>query len=135
MITLEALPDAVVASMRSHVAAAYPREACGVVFRTGSGYEAFAGRNVARDQAHAFRISTRDLVQISLRLKTGDALVAIYHSHIDTPACFSIEDRRFAAAYPEALHLVFAVTARGVLAVHGFRADGTPVDAPVEVPA
>lgn len=131
MITLEAFPEAVLGALRAHAAAAYPREACGVVFRAGDRYDAFACRNVHAEPAHHFAVGVRDRVQIALRLKAGDELAAIYHSHADIPAVFSDEDRRYAIAWPDALHLVMAVTARGVLSLHAFDAAGSPVDEPV----
>ena len=132
MITLDALPDELLTAMRAYVTAAYPREACGVVLRRpDGGYDALHARNAAPNQAHRFWLDPRDMLQIAQRLALGnDDLVVIYHSHCDTPALLSERDRHFAAAYPDVLHLIFAVTARGVLNLHTYRADGLLMDAP-----
>ena len=131
MITLDALPGEVLTALRAHVTTAYPREACGVVLRTPEGgFYALHARNAAPNQAHRFWLDPRDMLQIAQRLALGNDLVVIYHSHCDTPALFSERDRHFAAAYPDVLHLIFAVTARGVLNLHTYRADGTLMDGP-----
>lgn len=135
MISLAALPDEIVAAMRGHVAHKYPYEGCGVVLSGPAGLEHVKCFNAAWRPAHHFSISRRDLIQIGLRLKAGDQIAAIYHSHCDSPAVFSERDHHYAAAWPDALHLVFGVTARGVLAQHAYTAEGICLDEPVMEPA
>lgn len=135
MITLDDLADGVLLAIRGHAVAAYPRECCGVVIDLKGRLMAFAGRNVAADAAHAFEMHPADRLLVEQQRRLGHPVVAIYHSHCDGPALFSDKDREYAAAWPDVLHLVLAVTARGVLGLHGYRADGTLVDEPVEADA
>lgn len=128
MITLAALPDAVLTAMRAHAAAGFPREVCGVVFERAGQYDAFACRNTHPKAEHRFVVSPADLFSIGQRLHHGEHLAVIYHSHVNTPATFSEMDKQYAAPYQDALHVVFAVTKKGVINQHAYQADGTCVD-------
>lgn len=131
MITLAALPDAVIRSLEAHAEAEYPQECCGVVLQGPDGPVALAAMNVAKDPRHGFAIAPGELYKIAKRIYRGEKLLAIYHSHVDTPALFSETDKRFARPYPDVLHIVLATTARGVIARHAYRFDGVQVDEPV----
>lgn len=132
MITLDDLSDDVLRAIRGHAIAAYPRECCGVVFQGDTGCVAFAGRNVAEDAAHAFEMHPVDRLAVEYERRMGHPVVAIYHSHTQGPAVFSEKDRQYAQAWPDATHIVMAVTERGVIAIHCFRWDGTCLDEPAE---
>lgn len=129
-LTIASLPDGILSAIRSHVEAAYPQEACGVVLESADGLETFAGRNVDAWPEHQFRLHEDDLRLLGRRVALGARIAAIYHSHCDTPAVFSERDRAYAAAWPDATHLVACVSARGMLALHAFLADGTPIAEP-----
>jgi len=90
---------------------AYPLEACGlVVERPGHGLVAIPCANlegdrqgadpadVARTSRTAFALDTRELARASGR---GDRILAVYHSHVDTEARPSREDRAGASPFGE----------------------------------
>ena len=131
MIPFDALPEAVLAAMRAHAAFDYPLEACGVVVQTAAGCVAVPCRHVDPAPTHGFYIDPRDVLALAEREAAGEPLVAIYHSHCDSPATFSPRDRAYAATRPDVLHLVLCVTARGVVALRAYDAAGAAIEAAV----
>lgn len=75
-----------------HAEAAWPEECCGVVLADG---RYFALANTAGDRRHAFRVDPAEFLRV---LRTGDAPLALVHSHCDAPAKLSPEDREAALA-------------------------------------
>ena len=118
------------------------REACGFVVRRGERLEVEPVANVA-DRYHAadpghFPRTSRDsyLMDPKAQLRVhseleaqGGAIVAIWHSHVETGAYFSAKDRADAIvdgspAVPDVDYLVFGVRGGRVEEVKCFRWDG-----------
>ncbi len=95
--------------------AAAPREACGVLFgyRIGDDFEvryASHGRNVATDPRR-FQLDPGHYVHcVDESIATGVDIVGVWHSHPDSGAVPSDQDRE--AAWPEHLHLIVGPAAR-----------------------
>jgi proteasome lid subunit RPN8/RPN11 len=106
------LRDAIVAAAR----AAAPEEMCGLV--VGSDAPAAGGRALrwvptrnAAASASIFEIDPVDLVRVSVEIdERGEALWAIVHSHVASPARPSPTDIR-QAYYPDALHVIVSLAA------------------------
>jgi proteasome lid subunit RPN8/RPN11 len=115
--------------MADHAVATYPEECCGVVLvEPGTGARCLRPcRNVqtARHRQDpvrypatgrtAYQIAPEDEHAIRLALTRGYRLAVIYHSHVDTRAHLSPEDRQMGAVYPEAWQVVLAVHRRQVV--------------------
>jgi proteasome lid subunit RPN8/RPN11 len=114
----------------SHLESEYPREGCGVLLqdeRTGK-YRVRPMRN-ARAAPHARTAFAFDpgewltlLVESEAR---GERLACIYHSHTDTSAHFSAEDREWAAPdgeplWPGVSYLVVSVERGRATEARGF---------------
>lgn len=112
-----------------HVAASYPREACGLASgeRDGENVRVVAYhpvRNLARERDR-FDLDPEDVVRIEgLARERGSELVAVCHSHPDAPAVPSREDVR--GAWP-GLDLVIAeVRSGGVTDQRAYRLSREP---------
>jgi proteasome lid subunit RPN8/RPN11 len=58
-----------------HVARAFPQEACGLIFKTGYGYQVLECANLSHDPEHSFMIDPM------LYAVHADHIAAVYHSH------------------------------------------------------
>lgn len=138
------LPAAIDAAMRAEAVRRYPEECCGVLlWRPGAPatleavpFENQQGRLHAadpaghpRDARTAYQFDALALERLLGRAgPEGRALAAIFHSHPDHGAYFSATDRAAAtplgeATHPDAVQLVYAVTADGAGAAAAFRWD------------
>jgi proteasome lid subunit RPN8/RPN11 len=128
--------------MRAEACRCYPAECCGVLLWRAGVPGTLAAVPFENQQARlhaadpvAFPRDARTAYSFdALRLertlaqaaRDGRALAAIFHSHPDHDAYFSATDRAAAtpfgdATYPEAVQLVYAVTAGGAGAAAAFR--------------
>ena len=74
-------------SIREHVAAEYPNEACGVVVETGSGQKYFPCRNIHSEPRENFTLSPED----QRAAATHGEIIMIVHSHPDVLALIPSE--------------------------------------------
>ena len=92
----------------AHARAEAPNEACGILSGdAGSGVATtyHPARN-ADASPYVYTVHPDDLVRIVLGIEdAGEDLVAIFHSHVASPAVPSPTDRR-QAMYPEAIYLL-----------------------------
>ena len=114
--------------IRAHGAAEYPFESCGMVLvRDGDGERVVLKcENVARWVEKEYVVHPDDLRRGMILVGEGFRLAVIYHSHVDGPATFSIEDRRRAILagvprHPEVLYLVTSVYAGAAMETRGYR--------------
>ncbi|CAM3512782.1 Mov34/MPN/PAD-1 family protein [Corallococcus soli] len=121
-----AFPPEVVARMIHHLEAAWPQEGCGVILQgAGGAGEEGAFRvvplpNVAPTPRVAYAFAPDAWLQVCLEADARrETLVCVFHSHVDTAATFSAEDRRRAA--PAGIPLLPCVSYE-VIAIHGGRA-------------
>lgn len=133
--------------MQDHAFAGYPGEAVGLLFaRTGTlvAARAVALENI-QDKLHAldpdehprtsrngFQVNGRAMQKaIEAATAQGERLLAIFHSHIDCGAYFSIEDQDMAAPPPENVpndlelwHVVMACWKDGMREANAFTWNG-----------
>lgn len=92
-----AIPQNIYAAVLAHARAGFPLETCGILGGTdGVVSEFYPMKNVDQSREH-FMMEPKEQFAVvkDLRAK-GKAMVAIYHSHPDTPARPSAEDVRLA---------------------------------------
>ncbi|HEX8823576.1 MAG TPA: M67 family metallopeptidase [Archangium sp.] len=123
-----ALPEDLSEVIR-HLETCYPREGCGVLLRAGEEgpWRVRPLRNV-QDDLHAsdpvrfprtsrtaYAFDPREWLGVLTEAEAqGEQVACVFHSHVDTDACFSDEDRRQAAPegqilIPGAAYLVMAI--------------------------
>lgn len=137
------LPQSIFEDLVRHAELAYPSECCGMVFgsrqaeasvtrvrRCRNAQDEFHARdpdNFPRDSRTAYFIDPRELLAIERELSEArERIVMVYHSHIDTDAYFSEEDRLRATfenepVLPGVDYLVFSVNNKQVTAWKIFR--------------
>ncbi|HEX2142630.1 MAG TPA: M67 family metallopeptidase [Candidatus Limnocylindria bacterium] len=107
------LPAALAEELLAHAQACLPNEACGLLSAArGSGVATrfHATRNVDASPLR-FTVHPEDLVRIVFEIeREGRQLLAIFHSHVRSAAVPSAADRRAAAAYPDACHVLASMT-------------------------
>lgn len=123
-----------------HLEACYPREGCGVLLRAGeSGPWRVRPLRNAQDELHAedpvrfprtsrtaYAFEPREWLGVLLEAEArGEHVACVFHSHVDSSAEFSDEDRRQAAPdgqplLPGVSYLVIAIHEGGVRAVKIF---------------
>ena len=113
--------------MRRHAREEYPSECCGLLTNGPSGIQVHPCENI-QDSLHAkdpesyprnsriaYYIDPQKLFDIVKQAEAaGGGLLGIYHSHVDTEAYFSDEDKKRALvwdepAYPGVAYIVFSV--------------------------
>lgn len=102
------LPLQVVDAVVRHARASLPHEACGLL--AGSRLEGRVSAFHPARNEHAsplrYSVHPEDLVRIVLGIEAaGEDLVAIFHSHVGSPAVPSAADIR-ESRYPDVLHLL-----------------------------
>ena len=146
------LPKAAREAMASRAVADYPEETCGLVFARGEDLEVLPMENIQNrlhrefpgvytvNARRAYCMDSMKLDQtIEERLKAGQSLRAIYHSHPDEASYFSPTDNEAAAPlgepmYPGVLQLVFSVRKGRVVDLKAFdwlEKDGKYVEVPI----
>lgn len=129
LIGVEPVPPEELSDVIRHLESCYPQEGCGVLLRSAEGgaWRVRPLRN-AQDELHgrdpvrfprtsrtAFAFEPREWLGVLLEADArGEHVACVFHSHVDTGADFSDEDRRLAAPegeplLPGASHLVMAV--------------------------
>jgi proteasome lid subunit RPN8/RPN11 len=119
-----------------HLEAAWPDEGCGLILRGPAGWRVRPMRN-AQDRYHAkdpvryprsartaYLFDPAEQLEVEReREPLGEEIVCIFHSHADTDACFSTEDREMAAPFgepwmPKVSYLVVSVVGGGARAAN-----------------
>jgi proteasome lid subunit RPN8/RPN11 len=102
------LPAALAAELLAHAWAEAPNEACGILsgsLASGRATTYHPARN-ADASPYVYTVHPDDLVRIVIGIEdAGEDLVAIFHSHVKSPAEPSPTDRR-QAMYPDAVYLL-----------------------------
>lgn len=138
---LWAIPAPAFDAMIGGALAGYPEEACGLIFGSGSDLEVRPMRNIQndlhradptahpRDARTAYAFDPGELARaLSEYEKRGRPLRAIYHSHPDRDARFSLKDREEAVlpprrgepSYPGAVYIIISVLGGRPNEVRGF---------------
>lgn len=139
------IPRAIVDEMIAHAREDLPNEACGMVHATGG--TPIAVHRVKNDAASPYRYEMNPLQMMRLegqRDASGEALFAIYHSHVASKAYPSPTDVRMAffppgeveqePAYPETMYiLVSLATEPADVRAYWIRRGGEVVEEPIEI--
>ncbi len=91
-----AVRDAVV----HHLESAYPEEGCGVILQTGDAgpWRVRPLRNAAARPHTAYAFAPEEWLAVSMEADArAERVVCVFHSHVESPATFSPEDRAQAA--------------------------------------
>jgi [CysO sulfur-carrier protein]-S-L-cysteine hydrolase len=105
----------------SHAIREAPRECCGIIAgRVGVPLRVYETRNVAEGN-RLYEIDPQQLIDLEFRLlpEQGSEIIAIYHSHPESPAYPSPTDIEL-AFWPDALYLICSLAGRERPDVRGF---------------
>lgn len=130
---------ALVDELLAHARAEAPNEACGILAGSQEDGRATAYHPARNADASPFvyTVHPDDLVRIVLGIEdAGQDMVAIFHSHTQTPAVPSPTDSR-QAMYPDAFYLLATLLAPDVLPMQALRAwrirDGVAAEVPLRI--
>lgn len=133
------LSTALADELLAHAAAEAPNEACGILAGSLADGRATAYHPARNAEASPFvyTVHPDDLVRIVLGIEdAGQDLVAIFHSHTQSPAVPSPTDRR-QAMYPDAFYLLASMLDPDVLPMQALRAwrirDGEAAEVPLRI--
>jgi proteasome lid subunit RPN8/RPN11 len=116
------LPKQMRATIIDHAKRDAPRECCGIIAgRAGVPMQLYETRNVAAGNRF-YEIDPAQLIDLEFREfpAQGLELVAIYHSHPESPAYPSATDVEL-AFWPDAVFLICSLADRDQPVVRGFR--------------
>ncbi len=128
----QSYPRSVLDELARRAEATADREVCGFVVRRGGRLEVVAVPNVA-EAARAPSAFVMDPIAALRSLRrlgdAEDAVVAVYHSHVDCPALLSAADRDAAVAggaplWPGVEQLVLGVRAGRAVEIRRYRFEG-----------
>ena len=110
------------AAIVDHAIREAPRECCGIIAgRDGGPERLYETRNVAAGN-RLYEIDPRQLIELEFRELPAENLeiVAIYHSHPESPAYPSATDVEL-AFWPDTLFLICSLSERDRPEIRGFR--------------
>jgi len=123
------LPEQMHAAIIDHAMRDAPRECCGIIAgRNGVPLRLYETRNVAEGNRF-YEIDPAQLIDLEFReLPAHDAeIVAIYHSHPESPAYPSATDVEL-AYWPDAVFLICSLANRDRPEIRGFRIRNGAID-------
>jgi proteasome lid subunit RPN8/RPN11 len=123
------LPEQMHAAIVDHAVRDAPRECCGIIAgRDGVPMRLYETRNVAEGNRF-YEIDPAQLIDLEFReLPAHDAeIVAIYHSHPESPAYPSATDVEL-AYWPDAVFLICSLANRDRPEIRGFRIRNGAID-------
>ena len=97
-------------------------EVCGLVAEDSEGtFVLYPVQNTAENRQREFEMGAQQQVAAMRQMRErGETLLAIYHSHPDTPPEPSAKDLD-ALGYPEAIYLIISLNIKGVLEMRGWK--------------
>ena len=113
-----------------HLAQKSPdEEICGLLSRGSRGFwKCYPVPNQAGDKKHFFAFDPRAQIDAMRAMREhGEELVAIYHSHPDSPPLPSLADVE-QHEYPGVLYLIISLGTKGVLEMRGFHIRGRAIE-------
>ncbi|MBW3633135.1 MAG: M67 family metallopeptidase [Chloroflexi bacterium] len=116
------LPGEMREAIVAHALREAPRECCGIVAgRDGAPVQVYETRNIAEGN-RLYEIDPRQLIDLEFRLlpEQGSEIVAIYHSHPESPAYPSLTDVEL-AFWPDAIYLICSLADGQRPDLRGFR--------------
>ncbi|MHC4204694.1 MAG: M67 family metallopeptidase [Planctomycetota bacterium] len=133
MLKLE-IPNYIFADMQEQARAEAPIEACGILAGSGERVEKlYKMTNVEQRRDHFMMAPAEQFAAVKdIRLASLD-LLAVYHSHPETPARPSTEDIRFALT-PGIIHVIVSLQSDNGPVIKGFQIDGGSInEVPVKI--
>ena len=133
MLRLE-IPNDIFERMVEQAKAEAPVEACGILAgRNGRVEKLYKMTNTDRSRCHCMMEAKEQFAVVKDIRAAGLTMLAIYHSHPETPARPSAEDIRLALT-PDVIYVIVSLRNADAPAVKGFLInDGTITTVPVEV--
>jgi [CysO sulfur-carrier protein]-S-L-cysteine hydrolase len=103
-------------------------EVCGLISGADGNFRrCYPVVNVSADRRRLFELDPRGQIEAMRDMRhRGETLMAIYHSHPDTPPLPSLRDI-YELSYPDVLYLIVSLDTSGVLVLRGFQIQGTQV--------
>ncbi len=132
------LPHRIYEEIIAHAREGYPEEICGLISGrvengTGRAYALYRARNVAEDRTVNYAVDPQTLLKQIEFEERGEVLVAIYHSHPESPAYPSATDAR-QAYYPDSVYIICSLQDWEHPELRGWHLVQGPVDEIEEVP-
>jgi proteasome lid subunit RPN8/RPN11 len=133
MLKLE-IPTNIFERMVAQAKALAPIEACGILAGKDDKAEKLFEMTNADDRSDHFMMEPKEQFTVVKNIRSADLeMLAIYHSHPETPARPSAEDIRLALT-PDVIYVIVSLQDAKVPAVKGFFIeDGTVTEVPVKV--
>lgn len=133
MLTLE-IPGDIFERMVEQAKAEAPIEACGILAGSdGKVEKLYTMTNIDQSRTHCMMEPQEQFAVIRDIRASGLTMLAMYHSHPETPARPSDEDIRLALT-PEVIYVIVSLRNPDAPAVKGFLIkDGTITTVPIEV--
>jgi proteasome lid subunit RPN8/RPN11 len=117
-----AIPETILAELTDRARAGFPLEICGILGgKDGAVSEHYPMANTDRSREHYMMDPKEQFAAVKDLRAKGKAMLAIYHSHPDTPARLSEEDLRLALT-PGVSYIVVSL-ASGEPVVKSFRVE------------
>ena len=103
------LPRALVDQLIAHARGGLPNEACGILAGAGGRATRFLPAINGEASPYFYSIESQDLLRIVLEIEEADEdIVAIYHSHVESPAFPSRTDVEL-AQWPDAAYVIVSL--------------------------
>ena len=120
------IPEEILEAVIAHAQEGFPLEVCGILGGKGATVASHYPMTNSDASNEHFSLEPREQFAVMRSLRaSGEGMLAIYHSHPDTPARPSEEDIRLAAT-PAVCHLIVSLRDPQTPVVKAFRiADGT----------
>ena len=120
MIRFE-LPRNIINHILAHAQSMPENEICGLISQKDQQFKAYKIDNVATDTQHLYAMDPKQQIDAMREIRqNGETLIAIYHSHPDSPAKPSLTDLQ-QAQYPDVIYLITSLNTKGVLEMQGFK--------------
>ena len=117
------IPEDVLGAMIAQARAEAPAEACGILAGTGARVEKlYKMTNADGSSDHFMMLPDEQFAVVKEMRAAGLKMLAIYHSHPQTPARPSQEDIRLALT-PDVIHVILSLQDAARPVVKGFRID------------
>jgi proteasome lid subunit RPN8/RPN11 len=117
------IPEHVLNAMIAQARAEAPVEACGILAGTGARVEKlYTMTNADGSSDHFMMLPEEQFAVVKKMRSAGLEMLAIYHSHPQTPARPSQEDIRLALT-PDVIHVILSLQDAARPVVKGFRID------------
>lgn len=118
------LPRKLVNQILTHAQQHEHTESCGLISMSdGRPAHYYAVKNIAADPSTHFEMEPKQQIAAMKHMREhGEDLLAIVHSHPESPPVPSVTDMQ-ELAYPDACYIIVSLGTRGVLEMRGYKLD------------